>query len=154
MAVASNLILSLGMVGALSIVRFRTSIKDPLDIVFLFWTISVGIVSGAGLFFLSILGSVLTGLLIFLLSGRASGDKPFLLTVHCEYEEGEKQVARFLEGKTKRRQLKAKTISSGEIELVIELRLKNPEISFIDGILKIPGVKDAVLISYNGDYVS
>lgn len=88
-AVTSNVVLSLGMVGALSIVRFRTAIKEPMDIAFLFWAIAVGIVLGAGLLPLAIIGSVIIGIIIVIFSTRKIGDTPYILVVNCENEETE-----------------------------------------------------------------
>lgn len=83
-AVNSNLVLSLGMVGALSIVRFRTPIKDPTDLIFLFWAAAAGIVSGAGFYTLAIVGSVIIGLVMFFFIKKSSFETPYLLVINCE----------------------------------------------------------------------
>ena len=84
MAVTSNVVLSLGMVGALSIVRFRTAVKEPMDIAFLFWAIAIGIVLAAGLIPLAVFGSLFIGLVLLVFSSRKEGDSPYILVVHCE----------------------------------------------------------------------
>lgn len=87
MTVVSNVVLSLGMVGALSIVRFRTAIKEPMDIAFLFWSIAVGIVLAAGLIPLAVFGSLLIGCVLLVFSSKKSADIPYILVIHCETAE-------------------------------------------------------------------
>lgn len=153
-AINSNLVLSLGMVGALSIVRFRTPIKDPTDLIFLFWAAAAGIVSGAGFFTLAALGSAIIGLILFLFIKRTSLDTPYLLVMNCDSDTAEKQIHEQLSSTVKRYNVKQKTVSSGNIEVTFEVRLKDSEGSFVNKLTGIQGVKNAVLISYNGDYVS
>ncbi|MGI5967074.1 MAG: DUF4956 domain-containing protein, partial [Anaerotruncus rubiinfantis] len=109
LAVTSNVILSLGMVGALSIVRFRTAIKEPMDIAFLFWSISAGIVTGAGLLPLAVLGSLFIGLILVLFVNKKSSDNPYILVVSCENDEAEAEVNRFINEAVKKSLLKSKT---------------------------------------------
>ncbi|HPE68622.1 MAG TPA: DUF4956 domain-containing protein [Thermotogota bacterium] len=161
MAVASNVVLSLGMVGALSIVRFRTAIKDPLDVVFLFWSISVGIVTGAGLFFLSIVGSGVIALILLVLTRRASSSNPYLLTLQCSFDRRtgderqlEHQVASLLRQRTQRFHLKSSMVSDGSSEMIFELRLKGPAGPLASEMSALQGVDNAILIRYNGDYIS
>lgn len=153
-AINSNLVLSLGMVGALSIVRFRTPIKDPTDLIFLFWAAVAGIVTGAGFYSLAIIGSVIIGLILFLFIKRASVEIPYLLVVNCEGDDSEREVHSHLNKTVKRYNVKQKTVSRGNIELTLELRLDDKEGGFVNTVSDIAGVKNALLISYSGDYVS
>jgi len=153
LAVTSNIILSLGMVGALSIVRFRTAIKEPLDIAFLFWSIAVGIVLGAGLIPLGIFGSIFIGVILLLFVNKKSGDEPYILVINCENEETEKSVQTMVSESVKKDVVKSKTVSRSGIELTIEIRLKEQGTKFVNGIAEIPGVSNVVLVSYNGDYM-
>lgn len=154
LAISSNIILSLGMVGALSIVRFRTAVKEPLDIAFLFWAISAGIVTGAGLLPLAVFGSLFIGIVMALFVNRKSSDSPYILVVSLDIEATEKNVVNLLQGSVKKSQLKSKTVSSSGIELTMEVRLKDMATDFINKISSLPGVTSAVLVSYNGDYMA
>lgn len=150
MPISSNITLSLGMVGALSIVRFRTAIKDPIDIVFMFWAIAVGISNGAGLFLVSVVGTLIIGLILLgLTQFNFTITAPFLLILHYDVSAVIK-----LDKIIPKHSLKSKTVTRESVELTLELRLKNNDTSFVNDILKIEGVKDAVLMSYNGDYAS
>jgi len=153
-AVNSNLVLSLGMVGALSIVRFRTPIKDPTDLIFLFWAAAAGIVSGAGFYTLAILGSVIVGLIMFFFIKRSSFETPYLLVVNCDGDHSEKEVHALVSKLVKRYNVKQKTVTNGNIESTLEVRLRDSEGQFVNQISGLSGVKNAVLISYSGDYVS
>lgn len=154
LAVTSNIILSLGMVGALSIVRFRTAIKEPLDIVFLFWSISAGIVLGAGLLPLAILGSMFIGIILVIFVNKKSIDSPYILIVSSDSDFTEDEVLSFIKQSVKRHSVKSKTISNSGIEFTFEVRLKESSTKFIGQIKDISGVKSAALVSYNGDYMS
>jgi uncharacterized membrane protein YhiD involved in acid resistance len=154
LAVNSNLILSLGMVGALSIVRFRTPIKDPTDLIFLFWSAAAGIVIGAGFYALAIIGSIIIGLVLFLFVKSASFETPYLMVVQCENADSEQSVYEKLNKLVKRFNVKQKTVTNDQIEMTVELRLKKDEPRFVGEITGLPGVRSAVLISYSGDYVS
>ncbi|OAB43188.1 DUF4956 domain-containing protein [Paenibacillus glacialis] len=153
-AINSNLVLSLGMVGALSIVRFRTPIKDPTDLIFLFWAAAAGIVSGAGFFTLAAIGSIIVGLVMFFFIKRTSIEAPYLLVVSCDGDTSEIAVHKQLNTSVKRFNVKQKTVTNGNIEITLEIRLNDKEGSFINQLSGISGVKNAVLISYSGDYVS
>lgn len=153
LAVTSNVILSLGMVGALSIVRFRTAIKEPLDIAFLFWSIAVGIVLGAGLIPLGILGSIFIGVILLLFVNKKSGDEPYILVINCENEETEKLVQALVRESVKKNVVKSKTVSKSGIELTMEIRLKEQGTQFVNSMAKTTGVSNVVLVSYNGDYM-
>ncbi|WP_066457762.1 DUF4956 domain-containing protein [Anaerotruncus rubiinfantis] len=154
LAVTSNVILSLGMVGALSIVRFRTAIKEPMDIAFLFWSISAGIVTGAGLLPLAVLGSLFIGLILVLFVNKKSSDNPYILVVSCENDEAEAEVNRFINEAVKKSLLKSKTVSAGGIELTVEVRLRQMATHFVNELSALPNVTSAVLVSYNGEYMS
>lgn len=154
LAVASNIILSLGMVGALSIVRFRTAIKEPLDIVFLFWSIAAGIVLGAGLLPLAILGSLFIGIILVVFVNKKSVDSPYILIVGSAGEQQEDDILKCIKQSVKRYSIKSKTISDSGMEVTFEVRLKESSTKFMGLIKEIPGVKSTALVSYNGDYMS
>ncbi len=151
LAVTSNVILSLGMVGALSIVRFRSAIKDPMDIAFLFWSIAAGIVLAAGLIPLAVLGSLMIGLVLYLFSVKGSGEQPYILVVHVP-QASEDSVLEHVKQATKRCVIKSKIVEQTQIELNLELRLKNQDTEFIN-VLESLGATRTVLVSYNGDYL-
>ena len=153
LAVTSNVVLSLGMVGALSIVRFRTAIKEPLDIAFLFWSIAVGIVLAAGLIPLAVVGSAVIGVMLLVLANRKSHVNPYILVVHCDGQKSEQQVKSFLERETARCVVKSKTVQRGAVELQMEVRLHNDNTGFVNALTEMAGVLDAALVSYNGDYM-
>ena len=153
-AVTSNVVLSLGMVGALSIVRFRTAIKEPMDIAFLFWAIAVGIVLGAGLLPLAIIGSVIIGIIIVVFSTRKIGDTPYILVVSCENEETESAAYELIKEDAKKSLLKSKSVNKLGIELTYEVRIKDNNTGFVNKISAVDGVTNAVLVSYNGEYMS
>ncbi len=153
-AVTSNVVLSLGMVGALSIVRFRTAIKEPMDIAFLFWAIAVGIVLGAGLLPLAIIGSVIIGIIIVVFSTRKIGDTPYILVVNCESEEIENTANTLIKEEAKKSVLKSKAVNKLGIELTYEVRVKDDNTGFVNKISACEGVTNAVLVSYNGEYMS
>ncbi|MBR5614630.1 MAG: DUF4956 domain-containing protein [Clostridia bacterium] len=153
-AVTSNVVLSLGMVGALSIVRFRTAIKEPMDIAFLFWAIAVGIVLGAGLLPLAVIGSVIIGIIIVVFSTRKIGDTPYILVVNCENEETENTANTLIKEEAKKSVLKSKAVNKSGIELTYEVRIKNDNTGFVNRISECNGVTNAVLVSYNGEYMS
>ncbi len=153
LAVTSNVVLSLGMVGALSIVRFRSAIKEPLDIAFLFWSIAVGIVIAAGLLPLAVFGSLFIGIILVIFVSWKSHDNPFILVLRCRSEEAEIAAKSVLEANIKKLILKSKSVREGEIELHYEVRLKDNETSFLSTIADTEGVLDIVLVSYKGDYV-
>ena len=153
LAVTSNVVLSLGMVGALSIVRFRTAIKEPLDIAFLFWSIAVGIVLAAGLIPLAVFGSVVIGIILLLFVNRKAASNPYIVVLHCDDAESEKAASACLEKHTKRCIVKSKTVQKGLIELNCEIRLLDDNTDFINQLADLNGVQSAVLVSYNGDYM-
>ena len=133
LAVTSNIVLSLGMVGALSIVRFRTAIKEPMDIAFLFWSIAAGIVLAAGFIPLAVFGSVFIGLVLLVFAGRKNLERPYILVVHCQTDSQEKEVE--------------------AIELNYEVRFREGGSEFVNAVAGMEGVTHTVLVSYNGDYM-
>lgn len=153
LAVTSNVVLSLGMVGALSIVRFRTAIKEPLDIAFLFWSIAVGIVLAAGLIPLALVGSLFIGLVLILFVNRKSHLNPFIVVLSVKDKQSEKAAREFLEKTCKKYVIKSKTAAKGAIELNVEVRLKMDDTDFINALSETEGVQSAALVSYNGDYM-
>ena len=153
LAVTSNVVLSLGMVGALSIVRFRTAIKEPLDIAFLFWSIAVGIVLAAGFIPLAVFGSVVIGLILLVLANRKTHTDPYIIVLSCRDQDSENSAMDYLKSKVQRCVCKSKTVRAGKIELNLEVRLQGEDTSFINELSKIDGVDNVVLVSYNGDYM-
>ena len=153
-AVTSNVVLSLGMVGALSIVRFRTAIKEPMEIVFLFWSIAVGIVIGAGMIPLAVLGSVIIGIMLIVFANRKNVENAYILVLNCENEEAENTAAELLKNTVKKYRIKSKTVNSDGIEVTTELKIKDDKMAFVNQMNEIAGVKNATLVSYNGVYMS
>jgi uncharacterized membrane protein YhiD involved in acid resistance len=153
LAVTSNVVLSLGMVGALSIVRFRAAIKEPLDIAFLFWAIGVGIVLAAGMIPLAVIGSVLIGVMLLVFVNKKSYWNPYIVVVQCDGHESEKKAKAFLEKRTQRCVVKSKSAQKGSVELNMEIRLKDDNTDFINALSDLDGIHSAVLVSYNGDYM-
>lgn len=153
LAVTSNVVLSLGMVGALSIVRFRTAIKEPLDIAFLFWSIAAGIVLAAGMIPLALIGSVVIGVILLVFVNRKACYNPYIAVVSCENHESELKVKEFLDKQTSRCTVKSKTARKGSVEINYEIRLKDDNTDFINILSEMNGVESAVLVSYNGDYM-
>jgi len=152
LAVSSNLIASLGMVGALSIVRFRTVVKEPLDLVYMFWAITAGIIVGVGLIPLAVIGSVIIGIILFVFVNRRVNDTPYIVVISCAGGEAETQSLQLLGGLTKKNVIKAKSVSREGVELTVEVRLKESSSQFVNALLSVDGVHNATLVSYNGDY--
>lgn len=153
LAVTSNVVLSLGMVGALSIVRFRTAIKEPLDIAFLFWAIAAGIVLAAGMIPLAVFGSVLIGLIILFFANRKENTNPYIVVLDCINHESEQRAMTFLKERIGKCSVKSKTARKGSVELNLEIRLKDDNTDFVNALSELEGVGSAVLVSYNGDYM-
>lgn len=153
LAVTSNVVLSLGMVGALSIVRFRTAIKEPLDIAFLFWSIAVGIVLAAGMIPLAVIGSVIIGVILLVFVNRKSHFNPYIVVISCADSDAEAAARTFIEKSVNKCVVKSKTAQKGLIELNMEIRLRDDNTDFINTLSDMPGVTGAVLVSYNDEYV-
>ena len=153
LAVTSNVVLSLGMVGALSIVRFRTAIKEPLDIAFLFWSIAVGIILAAGMIPLAVIGSVVIGVILLVFVNRKAYKNPYIVVIRCNGHDSETKAKTFLSEKTERCIVKSKTAQKGSVEVNMDIRLKDDNTDFVNELAAIEGVQSAVLVSYNGDYM-
>ena len=153
LAVTSNVVLSLGMVGALSIVRFRTAIKEPLDIAFLFWAIADGIVLAAGMIPLAVFGSVLIGVIILVFANHKDMSNPYIVVIRAREHASEEKAMDYLRANVKKCIVKSKTAQKGLVELNLEIRLKDDNTDFVNGLADLPGVESAVLVSYNGDYM-
>lgn len=153
LAVTSNVVLSLGMVGALSIVRFRTAIKEPLDIAFLFWSIAVGIVLAAGMIPLAVVGSLAIGIVLLVFVNRKPYLNPYIVVLSCEGHASEQKALDFLKGKVRKCVVKSKTAQKGSVELNLEIRMKEDNTDFINELADMAGINSAVLVSYNGEYM-
>lgn len=154
LAVTSNVVLSLGMVGALSIVRFRTAIKEPLDIAFLFWSIAVGIILAAGMIPLAVIGSIVIGIVLMIFANKKTHTNPYIVVIRCDNHNTEMQAKAFLDKQVGRCVVKSKSAQKGMIELNMEIRLKDDNTDFVNVLADMKGVQSAVLVSYNGDYMS
>ena len=152
LAVTSNVVLSLGMVGALSIVRFRTAIKEPLDIAFLFWAIAAGIILAAGMIPLAVIGSVVIGLILLFFVNRKPHKNPYIVVLSCKDHAAEQAAMQYLNAQTERCVVKSKSAQSGLVELNLEVRLKDDNTDFVNELSAMPDVNSAVLVSYNGEY--
>ncbi len=152
LAVSTNLIASLGMVGALSIVRFRTVVKEPLDLVYLFWSITAGIIVGVGLIPLVLLGSLIIGAILYVFTNKKTVDTPYILVLDLKDESAEVPALALLQTVARKQVVKSKTVSKDQLELTVEVRLKDASVGFVNRLLEIEGVNNAVLVSYNGDY--
>jgi len=148
--ISSNLVLSLGMVGALSIVRFRTAVKDPMDIVFMFWAIALGITTGARLYMVAVTGSLFIGITTVLLLRYKNSNNMFMLIIHYE-EEGKEVLFRRLSELDYA--LKSKTVGNEVTELTLELKIIGTDTSFVEQLADIEGIKNVTLVSYNGNFV-
>ena len=153
LAVTSNVILSLGMVGALSIVRFRTAIKEPIDVAFLFWALAAGIVTAAGLIPLAVCGNLAIGITLILFANRKVKLKPYIAILNCTSQPAEAAAVKLLQDHTTKAVLKSKTIHADHIETTYEVRLKDEGGSLVNRIQAVDGVDKVLLVSYNGDYM-
>ena len=152
LTISSNLLITLGMIGALSIVRFRTVVKEPLDLVYLFWSITGGIVVGAGLIPMAVISSVIIGFILFIFVNHKTNDTPYVVVISCSDEKAEAQSLNLLNSHTKKNVVKAKSVSKKGVELTVEVRLKESSSQFVNALLAIEGVHNATLVSYNGEY--
>jgi hypothetical protein len=145
--ISSNVALSLGMIGALSIIRFRTAIKDPKDIVFTFWTITVGIICGAGLYSIALVGvPIIAVMFIVLEKAKIGGSDPYLLVVHYS-SDAEASVQAVLP----KHKIRSRTVNTEGVELMGEVRMSSKDVPKVDDLLKIKGVKDASIMSFASD---
>lgn len=155
MGISTNIVISLGMVGALSIVRFRTPIKDPMDLVYLFWAIGSGILCGAGLIPLAIIGAILIGIVMLFFSNRLTIENPYLLIVKYTDSSIESMLDEVLSKQSKKHTIKSKSIMpDNNLEVTYEIRLKENDTEFINLIKEINSVRSAVMLSYDGNFTA
>ena len=150
LAISSNIALSLGMVGALSIVRYRTAVKDPGDLIFLFWAVGTGITIGAKLHYLALVGALIVILLLITIGRTRSASETFILIVHYTGDDIAGELRRLLHGK--RFQIRSKTTRKLNVEMAVEIEVKNNNVAFLDAINNMPAVNDVSLIQYTGEY--
>lgn len=153
-SVSSNIILSLGMVGALSIVRFRTAIKNPLDTVFMFWAVGLGITAGAGLLLVALISTVIISLAIFALIGLEVFVQSYFLIIRATSYESETEVLEAVKEIYGKYTLRNKTVKTDQLDLTLEVRSKKDKYVLINDIQKINGVKSVILLSHQGDYIA
>tara|TARA_B100000989_G_scaffold263588_1_gene215560 strand:+ start:322 stop:1014 length:693 start_codon:yes stop_codon:yes gene_type:complete len=151
MIIKGNLVLSLGMVGALSVIRFRTPIKDPLDLVFIFWSIAVGISNGVGFFHISFITSLLITIVLFWMFRSKEENSSYLLILQLSDDEVEKEVINLLKNYVKKYSIKSKSTTPKGIEIISEVRVKNNDTSFINKLDKVVGIDKVTLVSSNED---
>ena len=151
LTVTSSALLSLGMVGALSIVRFRSAIKEPMDIAFLFWAITGGIVIAAGMIPMAVIGSLVIGLVLILFCNRKSGEMPYMLMVTCTDAQGERTAEEYITRHVKKAVVKSKSAQAGMIETTYEVLLRDNNTRFLTGLTQMDQIQNAALVSYNGD---
>jgi len=150
LAISTNIVISLGMVGALSIVRFRTAVKDPLDLLYLFWAITTGITAGAGMYLLVAVTAVVMIIMIVLFYHKQQKGRIYIAVIHYLGDEAGDNAIRAL-GKMKYF-IKSKTVRKGKTEMAVEVYCKNNDTFFLEKIRDVEGVEDATLIQYNGEY--
>ena len=150
LAISTNIVISLGMVGALSIVRFRTAVKDPLDLLYLFWAITTGITAGAGMYLLVLVAAAVMTVMIILFYRKQQKGRIYILVVHYTGDSAGDDIIRTL-GKIKYF-IKSKTLRKEKTEMAIEVFCKNNDTFFMEKIREIDGVEDSTLIQYNGEY--
>ncbi len=153
MLISSNLTLSLGMVGALSIVRFRTAVKDPIDTVFMFWAVGEGLALGAGFVDVGLIGALVIGIvMVVVTSMKGASTSPYLLILH--FDDRASQQIKALVKQLPKAHVKSKTVQRDGIELTVELRVRESDTDFVDKFLRVPGVFDATLVAHQGDLLS
>lgn len=152
MVITSNVIVSIGMVGALSIIRFRSVIKDPLDIVFVFWSVGTGIIVASGMFILAIISMIIIALSLMLLANKCGRSALYILVINCK-SDSEDEIIHLIKEKTKKNRIKSKSFNEDDIELQIELKLLNNDTKFLTELSKRKDVRNAYMLSYNGEYV-
>ena len=150
LAMQSNLVISLGMVGALSIVRFRTAIKDPMDLVFMFWSISIGIICGAGLYEVALVTSVAVTVFILVLDMIPVSKAPMMLVINSSKMDGEEQILDIVGKYTKSYKVKSRNLSKGRLDMVVELRVKE-ESALVSEVAALEGMIGASLIAHDGE---
>ena len=150
LAISSNVVISLGMVGALSIVRFRTAVKDPLDLLYLFWAITIGIITGAGMYVLGVTASVFMIALVVVFSKMQERGRVYVAVIHYIGQQAGDEVFRAF-GRNKY-VVKSKTMRGEQVEMAVEVFCRDKELEFTERLRGVPGVQDVTLIQYNGEY--
>jgi len=150
LAMQSNLVISLGMVGALSIIRFRTAIKDPMDLVFLFWSISVGIICGAGLYEVALLTCLVVTILLLVLENIPASKAPMMLVVNLADAGAEEEVLKLVKDASRFYKVKSRNISNAGMDMVVEVRVKE-EGTFVKQVSEVPAVQAVSLIAHDGE---
>ena len=150
LAISTNIVISLGMVGALSIVRFRTAVKDPMDLLYLFWAITTGITAGAGMYVLAVLAAVIMIVMIYLFYHRQQSGKIYIVVIHYTRDDAGDEIIRNF-GKI-RYFIKSKTMRKEKTEMAVEVFCRQNQMDFTEKIRKIENVDDVTLIQYNGEY--
>lgn len=151
MTISANIVLSLGMVGALSIVRFRSAVKDPLDIGFLFWGIAAGLTCGAGLYFVALVGSAVVAVIYIILHFCKKEKKSYLLILRYS-DKAEEQVNALLS--SMKYKLKSKTLTGGDTELTVEIKINNNDTSDAARFKTVEGINGVTLVEYSGEYMN
>jgi uncharacterized membrane protein YhiD involved in acid resistance len=150
LAISSNIALSLGMVGALSIVRYRAAIKDPMDLLFLFWAVTTGITTGARMPHLALLSAVMVILVLLFINRGDPTSKMYIIIVNYSGDEIEDELRRIL--RDRHYQIKSKTLRQSEVELAAEIRVTRENFAFLQNIRSLPMVNNVTLVQYNGEY--
>lgn len=148
--IQSSIVVSLGMVGALSIVRFRTAVKDPLDLVFLFWAIAVGIICGAGFYSIAAIVSIIITIMIFVLDMIPVAKVPMILVVRASYSDMQNEILNVVATEAKYYKVKSRNIMNGQLNMIVELKTGN-ESELLDQIYGIEGVEYATLLDHDGE---
>lgn len=148
--IQSSIVVSLGMVGALSIVRFRTAVKDPLDLVFLFWSIAVGIICGAGFYNIAAIVSIIITIMIFVLDMIPVAKVPMILVVRAIYSDMQNEILDVVASESKYYKVKSRNITNGQLNMIVELKTGN-ESELLDEIYNIEGVEYASLLDHDGE---
>lgn len=151
LAIQSSVVISLGMVGALSIVRFRTAVKEPMDLVFLFWSISVGIICGAGLYGMALMLSLCVTIVVLILEFLPASSAPMLLILNAEDENVEDQVMDIVSQYAKHFRVKSRNLTKNGMDMVMELRIKRGEADMVRTINELPGVEAVSLLTHDGE---
>ncbi len=151
LAIQSSVVISLGMVGALSIVRFRTAVKDPMDLVFLFWSIAVGIICGAGLYGMALMLSLCVTIIVLLLDFFPAGSAPMLLVLNAQDEKAEDEVTAIVDKYAGHYRIKSRNLTKNGMDMVMELRIKRDETEMVRAIHALPGVESVSLLSHDGE---
>lgn len=154
LVVTSDVVLTLGMVGALSIIRFRTSVKEPMDIMYMFWAVGAGIAVGAGMAGVAIVSSIAVGLTVLLLTRGRQNGVPYILVLTLENQAAENAAMELVQKNVRRCRIKSKSVSKSGTELTVDVRLKADNTDFMQDVSSLNGVSSAVLVTYNGEYMT